>query len=47
VGEPLELVCLEPNFIVDDVVVRGADCALKAIVRLKEEVEICANCSLV
>ena len=41
VGESLELVRLEPDFIVNDIIVSGADCALETVVRLKEEIEIC------
>lgn len=47
VGKSLESVRIEPDFIEDDVVVCGADCALKTVVRLKEEIEICPGCSLV
>jgi len=46
VGETLELVRLEPDVIVDDVIVRRTDCALKTVVRLEEEIKICAGCPL-
>ena len=41
VGEGLELVRHESDFVVDDIVVCGTDCALKTVVRLEEEIEIC------
>ena len=40
-GESLKLVCLESDFIVDDIIMCRADCALEAVVCLKEEVEVC------
>ena len=43
VGESLEQVRLESDLIVDDVVMGGTDCALKTVVSLKEEIEICAD----
>ena len=43
VSEALEPVRLELVFVVNDVVVCGADCPLKTIVRLKEEVEFCRS----
>jgi len=47
IGESLEQVRLESDLIVDDVVVGGTDCALKTVVSLKEEIEICADCPLI
>ena len=47
VGESLEQVRLESDLIVDDVIVGGANCALKTVVGLKEEIEICANRPLI
>ena len=42
-GEALELVRLELDLIVDYIIVRGADRALEAVVRLEEEIEICMD----
>jgi len=47
VGESLELVRLEPDVIVNDVIVCRTNCALKTVVRLEEEIKICASCPLV
>jgi len=47
VGESLEEVRLESDLIVDDVVVGGTDCALKTVVGLKEEIELCADDPLI
>jgi len=47
VSESLELVRLESDLIVNDVIVRGADRALKSVVRLEVEIKICAGCPLV
>ena len=40
VGESLKQVRLESDFIVDNVIMGGTDCALKSIVGLKEEVKV-------
>lgn len=42
-SESLEPVCLEPDFIVNDVIVGRTNCALETVVRLKEEIEVCAS----
>jgi len=47
VGEALEPVRIEVVFIMDDVIVRRTDCALEAVVRLKEEIKFCAERPLV
>lgn len=47
VGKALELIRLEPDFVVDDIIMCRTDCALKTVVCLKEEIEICADCPLV
>jgi len=47
VGEGLELVRPKPDLIVDDIIMSGTNCALKTVVRLKEEIEFCTDFSLV
>ena len=44
VRQTLEPVRVELVVVTDDVIVRGTDCALETVVRLKEEIEICADC---
>lgn len=39
VGEGLELVRPKPDLIVDDIIMSGTNCALKTVVRLKEEIK--------
>lgn len=46
-GESLEPVRIEPDFIVNDVIVGRANGALETVMRLKEEVELCASFPLV
>ena len=43
IGESLKQVRLESDFIVNNVIVGGTDCALKSVVGLKEEVKVCEN----
>ena len=45
-SERLESVCLELDFIVNDVVVSRTNCALETVVRLKEKIELCVGVSL-
>lgn len=46
-SEGLEPVRLEPDLIVNDVIVGRTDSALETVVRLKEEIEICTGFPLV
>ena len=46
-GEGLEPVRPKTDLIADDIIVSRTNCALKAVMRLKEEIGICADCSLV
>ena len=46
-GESLEPVRIEPDFIVNDVVVNRTSCALETIVCLEEEIEFCGSFPLV
>lgn len=46
-GENLEPVCVEPDFMVNDVLVDRTKCALETVVRLEEDIELCGGFTLV